>query len=83
MASISCLAEFVKALRESVCSDTRLIEIRCDSTAAIVLATGEGSWRTKASANNVYNIREQVEHGTVSVSYVDTTSQCADSLTNS
>ena len=73
--------EFVKALRESVCLDTRFIEIRCDNKAAIVLATGEGSWRTKALANKVYNIREQVEHGTASVNYVESSLQSADSLT--
>ena len=57
------------------------MEIRCDNTAAIVLATGEGSWRTKAAANKVNAIREKVEKGKLKESYVGTKEQCADSLT--
>ena len=57
------------------------MEIRCDNTAAIVWATGEGSWRTKAAANKVSAIREKVENGKLKISYVGTKHQCADSLT--
>ena len=57
------------------------MELRCDNTAAIVLATGEGSWRTKSAANKVYAVREKVESGRLKVSYVGTKDQCADSLT--
>ena len=57
------------------------MESRCDNIAAIVLATGEGSWRTKAAANKVYAVREKVESGRLKVSYVGTKDQCADSLT--
>ena len=57
------------------------MEIRCDNTAAIALASGEGSWRTKAAANKVAAVRERVEHGKLKISYVGTKEQCADSLT--
>ena len=53
LASIAVLADYVKTLRESLCLPTPTIELRCDNTAAIVLATGEGSWRTKSTANKV------------------------------
>ena len=57
------------------------MELRCDNTAAIVLATGEGSWRTKSAANKVNAVREKVEAGSLKVTYVGTKDQCADSLT--
>ena len=47
LASTEVLADYVKTLRESSCLPTPTIELRCDNTAAIVLATGEGTWRTK------------------------------------
>ena len=75
------LADFVSTLRESLCLTTSQVEIRCDNTAAIVLATGEGSWKTKAAANKVAAIRERVEQGEFKISYVGTKEQCADSLT--
>ena len=40
-----------------------MIELKCDNTATIVLATGEGSWRTKSAANKVYAVKEKVEVG--------------------
>ena len=67
--------------RETLCQPTPVIELRCDNIAAIVLATGEGSWRTKAAANKVNAVREKVEAGSIKVSYVGTKQQCADSLT--
>ena len=57
------------------------MELKCDNTAAIVLATGEGSWRTKAAADKVNSLREKVEKGKLKISYVGTKEQCADSLT--
>ena len=33
--------------------------MKCDNAAAIVLATGEGSWRTKSAANKVYAVKEK------------------------
>ena len=57
------------------------MEIRCDSSAAVTLATGEGSWKTESVANKVYYSREQVEFGLVKVHYVSTYLQAADSLT--
>ena len=70
LAMTGVLAEYVATLRESLCLPTPTVEIRCDNTAAIVLATGEGSWRTKSAANKVNAIREKVEHGMVKISYV-------------
>ena len=81
LAMTGVLADFVSTLRESLCLPTQSMEIRCDNTAAIVLATGEGSWKTKAAANKVAAIRERVEQGEIKVSYVGTKDQCADSLT--
>ena len=81
LASTETLADFVKTLRESLCLPTKSVEIRCDNTAAIVLATGEGSWSTKSAANKIYGVRAQVEFGTLKVTYVGTDDQCADSLT--
>ena len=81
LAMAAVLAEFVSTLRESLCLPTPVTEIRCDNTAAIVLASGERSWRTKAAANKVNAIRERVENGRLKVSYVGTKEQCADSLT--
>ena len=62
------LADYITTLRESLCLTTSSVEIRCDNKAAIVLATGEGSWRTKAAANKVSSIREKVENGKLRVS---------------
>ena len=58
-----------------------MFRIKCDNTAAIVLATGEGSWRTKSAANKVHQVKEKVENGLIEVTYVSTKDQCADSLT--
>merc|ERR1711973_37264 len=81
LATTEVLADYIKTLRESLCLPTPVIELRCDNTAAIVLAIGEGSWRTKAAANKVNAVREKVEAGSIKVSYVGTKQQCADSLT--
>ena len=81
LASTETLVDFIKTLRESLCLPTKSVEIRCDNTAAIVLATGEGSWKTKSAANKVYGVAEHVEFGTLKVTYVSTDDQCADSLT--
>ena len=81
LASTEVLGDYIKTLRESLCLPTPIMELRCDNTAAIVLATGEGSWRTKAAANKVYAVREKVESGKLKVSFVGTKDQCADSLT--
>ena len=80
LASIAVLADFVKTLRESLCLPTPEVELRCDNTAAIVLATGEGSWRTKSAANKVYAVKERVDRGLLTVAYVNTLEQCADSV---
>ena len=45
------LADYIRTLRESLCLPTKSVEIRCDNIAAIVLATGEGSWETKHVVN--------------------------------
>ena len=81
LAMTGVLADYVSTLRESLFLPTPTMEIRCDNTAAIVLASGEGSWRTKAAANKVNAIRERVEKGKLKISYVGTKEQCADSLT--
>ena len=81
LASIEVLADYIKTLRESLCLPTPVLELMCDMTAAIVLATGEGSWRTKSAANKVYAVKEKVDCGMFAVSYVSTFDQCADSLT--
>lgn len=61
---------------------TRNVEIRCDNTAAIILATGGGSWKTKSAASQVYGIKKQVDFWYLEA-YVsfNTTDQCADSFT--
>ena len=59
-AHTTIIADYVKELRESLCLPTPVMEIRCDNKAAIVLATGEGSWKTKTSANKMYYLRELV-----------------------
>ena len=46
-----------------------------------MLATGEGSWRTKSAANKVYAVKEKVNKGKLKISYVGTKEQCADALT--
>ena len=81
LASADVLADYVKTLRESLCLPTPMIEIRCDNTAAIVLSTGEGSWRTKSATNKVYAVKEKVESGRLKISYVGTKEQCAHALT--
>ena len=75
------LADYIKTLRGSLCLPTPGVELRCDNTAAIVLATGEGSWRTKSAANKVHAVKEKVENENLKVTYVGTRDQCADSLT--
>ena len=81
LASTAVLAEYVRTIRESLCIPTPTIELRCDIIAAIVLATGEGSWKPKSAANKVYMVKEKVDRGLVTVTYVSTQDQCADSLT--
>ena len=80
-ACTSNIADYVKELRESLCLPTPNVEIRCDSEAAIILATGEGSWKTKSASNKVYYLREMVALELVKVTYVPTNLQAADSLT--
>ena len=80
-ACTSNIADYIKELRESLCLPTPNVEIRCDNEAAIVLATGEGSWKTKAASNKVYYLRELVKFELVKVNYVPTNLQVADSLT--
>ena len=75
------IADYIKELRESVCLPTPNVEVRCDNKACIVLATGEGSWKTKGAANKVYYLRELVEFELVKVNYIPTNLQAADSLT--
>ena len=76
------MADFVKTLRESMFIPTPVITIRCDNNAAKVLATGEGSWKTKSTANKVARVKEQVELlKTVVVEFCGTKDQHADSLT--
>ena len=58
LASTEVLVEYIKTLRESLCLPTPVMKIMCDNTAANVLATGEGSWRTKSAANKVYAVKE-------------------------
>ena len=70
VATTEVVADYIKTLRESLCLPTPVMELRCDSTAAIVLATGEGSWRTKSAANKVNAVREKVEAGSLKVTYV-------------
>ena len=81
MAATCILAEYVKALRESVGLPLSEVRIRCDNRAAIVLATGEGTWNTKALVNRVSWIREAVKWGEISVEYVPTHDQLADNFT--
>ena len=80
-ACTSNIADYIKELRESLCLPTPNVEIRCDSEAAITLATGEGSWKTEAAANNIYYLRELVAFELVTVNHVPTKLQAADSLT--
>ena len=58
-----------------------IINLMCDNKAAIVLSTGEGSWKTKALTNRVYYVREAVRLGLVTVNFVPTDKQNSDSLT--
>ena len=60
LASIEVLADYIQTLRESLCLPTPVLELMCDNKAAIVLATGEGSWRTKSATNKVYAVKEKV-----------------------
>jgi hypothetical protein len=75
------MAENVKALLCSMRVPVELINVMCDNKAAIVLSTGEGSWKTKALANRVYYVREAVRLGLVTVNFVATDRQKSDSLT--
>ena len=75
------IADYVKELRESLCLPTPMMMIKCDNKAAIVLATGEGSWKTKGAANKVYYLRELVALKLAKVEFVATNEQAADSLT--
>ena len=75
------MAENVKALLCSMRVPVELINVMCDNKAAIVLSTGEGSWKTKALANRVYYVREAGRLGLVTVNFVATDRQKSDSLT--
>ena len=81
VATTEILADYIKALRESVCLPTPVLRMRCDNAAAIILSTGEGSWKTKSTANKVIAIRELVDAKMLMVDYIPTKDQCADSLT--
>ena len=80
MAMTLTLVDYVKALRESMCMRTGPGVIKCDTKAAIVLSTGEGTWKTKTLANRVAWIRESVDAGEISVEYIPTREQRADGL---
>ena len=81
MASTAILGDYVKTLRESLFIPTPYFDLKCDNRAAIVLATGEGSWKTKALANRVQGVKEAVERGEIFVTYIGTREQAADCLT--
>ena len=82
LALTETLGDFVKTLRGSMFIPTPVVMIRCDHSAAKVLATGEGSWKTKSTANKVARVKEQVELlKTVEVEFCGTKDQHADSLT--
>ena len=57
LALTETVADFVKTLRESMFIPTPMVTIRCDNNAAKVLATGEGSWKTKSTANKVARVK--------------------------
>ena len=59
LASTEVLAEYIRTLRESLCLPTSVVRMRCENAAAIVLATGEGSWRTKSAANKVHQVKRK------------------------
>ena len=81
VATTEILADYIKALRESVCLPTPVLRMKCDNAAAIILSTGEGSWKTKSAANKVIAIRELVDAKLLIIDYIPTKDQCADSLT--
>ena len=82
LAATEVIGDFIKALRESTCIPTPVVELRCDNNAARVFTTGDGSWRTKSTANKVARVKEKMEAlNSVRVVYVSTKAQHADSLT--
>ena len=59
LAATEVIGDFIKALRESTCIPTPVVELRCDNNAARVFTTGDGSWRTKSTANKVARVKEK------------------------
>ena len=59
----------------------RTINVGCDNQAAIILATAEGTNKTKALANRVNYTREAVKLKLLVIFYVVTDEQKADVLT--
>ena len=51
----------MKALLESMLIPVGRFVVKCDNRAAIVLASGEGSWKTKALASRVQGVKEGVQ----------------------
>ena len=54
------VGEYVKALLESMLIPIHCISVKCDNRAAIVLSSGEGSWKTKALANRAQGVNNAV-----------------------
>ena len=81
MPSTAMFGESLQALLGSLGIPTPRMEVKCDNKAAIVLTTREGSWRTKALANEIYWIRDLVRIDSNRVPYVSTKEQVADILT--
>ena len=63
LASTEVMAEYIRTLRESLCLSTPVVRIKCDNTAAIVLATGKGSWRTKSTPTEYIKSRRKCRMG--------------------
>ena len=80
-ASSAILGQNIRALLESMLVNVGPFDLLIDNKAAIVLATGEGSWKTKALANRSAALKDDVARGDIIVKYVDTNAQAADGLT--
>ena len=55
--------------------------VRCDNSAAITIASGSGTWKSRSILNRLHYVRQAVESGVVDLTFVGTNGQLADLLT--
>ena len=80
--SMGCvMLEGAEAVLGSMGIRPSLVQMWGDNSASLCIATGQGSWRTRALANRASALRARTQQETLSLGFVGTQDQRADGLT--